>query len=222
MQCPHLHVKLTCVCVLGFAVFHPCDGPYHSEGVCDGVFPHTHQWTQPPGHGLFEEALWHRGCQVRVISVPLQRYYKPPTFPALYGLTILSRWLDPVFGWGILSNHNSQTPMEKLITVSYKCWLGDFVFMSFLRQTVMSPQTQTQKHHICCDNHKGMSWASCSMNVIKIYTPKLNPFLGYYKLGKKFEVTLLSHVSSVLPAASLKYYSKSLLKSVPLRKEKWY
>lgn len=182
--------ELTCVCVLGFAVFHPCDGPYHSEGVCDGVFPHTHQWTQPPGHGLSEEALWHCGCQVRVISVPLQRYYKPPTFPALYDLTMFSRWLDPVFGWGILSNHNSQTPMEKLITVSYKCWLGDFVFMSFMCQTVLSPQTQTQKHHICCDNHKGMSWASCSMNVMKIYTPKLNPFLGYYKLGKKFEVNL--------------------------------
>lgn len=43
MQRCHLHRVLTCVFVLGFAVFHPRDGPYHSEGVCDGVFPHTHR-----------------------------------------------------------------------------------------------------------------------------------------------------------------------------------
>lgn len=48
----------------GPAVLHPCDGPHHSEGVCDGLLPHADQRTQPPGLQLPQEPLRHRGHQV--------------------------------------------------------------------------------------------------------------------------------------------------------------
>lgn len=36
-----------CVCVFtGSALLHPCDGPHHSQGVCDGLLPHTDGGTQ--------------------------------------------------------------------------------------------------------------------------------------------------------------------------------
>ena len=33
----------------GPAVLHPCHGPHHSEGVCDGLLSHSDRRTQPSG-----------------------------------------------------------------------------------------------------------------------------------------------------------------------------
>lgn len=44
----------------GPAVLHPCDGPHHSEGICDGLLPHTDRRAQPPGLRLPQEPLRHR------------------------------------------------------------------------------------------------------------------------------------------------------------------
>lgn len=85
-----------------------------------------------------------------------------------------------------------------------------FVFMSCLCQTALFPQT----HHICCKIlRECLSWASCSSNVKKIYTPKLVPFVGYDKLGKH-RSKKRSHVSSVLPGVSLDCRSKLVPKCV--------
>lgn len=102
---------LFCVCLLGLTVFHPCNGPYHSEGVCDGLFPHAHRWTQSLGHRFPQEALWHCGCQVRTISVSSQRNCKPPTFLLLCDLTKMTSLSYSLWA------HKSLTHME-----NYKCF----------------------------------------------------------------------------------------------------
>lgn len=53
----------------GPALLHPCDGPHHSEGVRDGLLPHADRRAQPPGLGLSQEPLRHRGCQVSLTFI---------------------------------------------------------------------------------------------------------------------------------------------------------
>lgn len=55
----------------GPTVLHPCNGPHHSEGICDGLLPHTDQRVQSPGLQLPQEPLRHCWCQVSLIFYTL-------------------------------------------------------------------------------------------------------------------------------------------------------
>lgn len=75
-KCMHADVVCVCVCA-GPAVLHPCDGPHHSEGICDGLLPHTDRRAQSPGLRLSQESLRH--CRHQVSLTFYTRASKPVT-----------------------------------------------------------------------------------------------------------------------------------------------